>query len=68
MPGGMLAERQSLHPAGPGNTLACQEHCISSKSHGPAEAALSLSTEGRKENESPRLADLSPVWKSLTWH
>ena len=68
MPGGMLAERQSLHPAGPGNTLACQEHCISSKSHGPAEAALSSFTEGRKENESPRLADLSPVWKSLIWH
>lgn len=66
MPGGMLAEHQSLHPTGPGNTLACQEHCISSSSQ--AEAALSSFTEGRKENESLRLADLSPVWKSLIWH
>lgn len=56
MPGGMLAEHQSLHPAGPGNTLACQEH------------GHQLQVSQRKENESPRLADLSPVWKSLIWH
>lgn len=41
------------------------KNTISSKSHGPAEAALSSFTKGRKENESPSLADVSPVWKSL---
>lgn len=53
MPGSLLAERQSLHPAGPGNTLARQERCISSKSHRPAEAALSSSLKGERKMNLP---------------
>lgn len=61
MPGSVLSDVQSPHPAGPGNSLARQEHSLSSKSPCPAEAALSKLTKERKEKESLRRSGLSPV-------
>lgn len=54
MPGRLRFEGQSLHCESPGNSLPCQNCCVSQRPCCPAEPALGSATKRRKEIESSR--------------